>query len=574
MKIGFYCCLLFFQSLLSNAQVRTDVLVPMRDGVQLAADIYLPDGAGPFPVLLSRTPYNKIRGASRAAKFNQYGYAVVLVDSRGIHASQGNWQPYVTEAIDGYDTQEWIAKQPWCDGNIGMFGTSYPGFTQLLPAPYRSNSVKAIVPVAAQSDNYGSIWYTDGLYHLALALRWGANQASLASGGNPPSINWMQVMRYLPVKSALGAFGLESPFVSQTIKHSTYDDFWKSMSVRDVYSEMDVPAFHVTGWYDDLVHETIVNFLSMQSHSRSKHARRWQKLLIGPWGHGLPREAVYGDVNFGPNMLIDSDKLHLNWYDYHLKGIDNGLNEEAPIRIFVMGANVWRDEYEWPLERVERSRFYLNSSGGANSRFGDGSLDLELSSKSDADTYRYDPRNPVPTYGGSGCCGGGLTPHGPLDQRVNQQRQDVLVYTTDILEKDIEVTGAIELQLFFRTDVPDTDFFATVSDVYPNGKAILVAEAMQRMRYRKSIEAPNWLNLNQVYEVKMQFWETSNVFKAGHRIRLHLTSSNFPRFDRNLNAAVPIGEGLDADIVVATHVIYHNQELPSSLYLPVVPNSK
>ena len=570
--LSLFCfCVCIFRASVAASEVRENVPIPMRDGVKLAADVYLPDGSGPFPVLLSRTPYDKTRGRDRAERLMRHGYGVVIVDSRGIYQSEGEWRPYVTEADDGYDTQEWIGRQSWCDGTIGMFGTSYPGFTQLLPAPQRSEYVKAIVPVAAQSDNYGSIWYTDGLYHLALALRWGASQAALAAGGARPDVNWMPLMMHLPVKDALGQLGLESPFVSQTLEHETYDNFWRKMSIRHLYHEMDVPAFHITGWYDALVHETIVNFTNMRATSRSAHARRWQKLLIGPWGHGFPRSSRYGDVDFGSGALIDVDGLHLRWYDYHLKGSENGLDAEAPIRIFVMGDNVWRDEEAWPIERVQPTRFYLRSDGAANTRFGDGGLSRAPPGEDRPDTYRYDPRNPVPTYGGSGCCGGGLTPHGPRDQSVNQQRQDVLVYATEPLTDDLEVTGAIELRLFFETNVPDTDFFATVSDVYPDGRAILIAEGMVRTRYRDSVKEPRWLEPNETHEVVVAFWETSNVFKAGHRVRLHVTSTNFPRFDRNLNAAKPVGEGTEADITVATHRIHHDEKHPSSLLLPVVP---
>ncbi len=563
--------LLLSASLEAQIRRQIDVRIPMRDGVELTADIYLPEGEGAFPVLLSRTPYDKTRGARRAEEFVEHGYAVVVVDSRGIHGSGGAWSPYVTEAEDGYDTQEWIGRQSWCDGNIGMYGSSYPGFTQLLPAPFRSEFVKAVVPIAAQSDNYGSIWYTNGLYHQALALRWGASQAALAAGGERPEVNWMRLMTHLPVKDALAQVGLESPFVSGTLRHSTYDDFWRRMSIRHLYEEMDVPALHITGWYDDLVHETILNFTRMQEKSRSEHARRWQKLLIGPWGHGWPSSSRHGDIDFGEAMMLDREAIHRRWYDYHLKAIDNGLDEEAPIRIFVMGENRWRDEHEWPLARARATRLYLRSGGAAKTRFGDGRLVETRPSNERPDTFRYDPRNPVPTYGGSGCCGGGLTPHGPLDQRVNQQRQDVLVYTTAPLEADLEVTGAIELRLFFSTDVPDTDFFATISDVYPDGRAILVAEGMLRARFRDSLEAPEWLTPGETYEVAIPFWETSNVFKQGHRLRLHLTSSNFPRFDRNLNIAKPVGEGKEADIRVATQTIYHNAERASYLLIQVIP---
>ena len=525
------------------AQVQRDVAVPMRDGVTLAADIYLPAEDGPFPVLLSRTPYDKRRGEREATFYTQHGYAVVLMDSRGLYASEGEWRPYVDEARDGYDTQTWIGEQPWCNGKIGMFGTSYPGFTQLLPAPYRSPYVKALVPVAAQSDNFGSIWSTDGLYHLATALSWGTRQRAIATDQRMPAVNWMRVMSQLPLRTAMDHIGIHSPFVADTLSHDRYDDFWRQMSVRHRYAEMDVPALHVTGWYDDLTAETLRNYVGMRKLSRSEHSRRWQRLLIGPWGHGVRTDPAYGDVDFGPQMAIDMRALHLRWFDHHLKGIANGLAEEAPVRIFVMGENVWRDEQEWPLSRAHSMELFLHSDGAANTRFGDGALTVEPPGDEPPDQYAYDPRHPVPTYGGHGCCGAGLTPLGPLDQRVTQQRQDLLVYTTEPLAADTEVTGAAEVRLFFSTDVVDTDLFATLSDVRPDGHAIQITEGAIRTRFRDSLEHPSLLTPGETHEISIRLWETSNVFKQGHRIRLHITSSNFPALQQEPQLRQATGGG-------------------------------
>jgi putative CocE/NonD family hydrolase len=349
------------------------------------------------------------------------------------------------------------------------------------------------------------------------------------------------------------------------------------MSIQDKYADMDVPAYHLTGWYDDLTHDTIANFVNMRKQSRSEHARRWQKLLIGPWGHGVRSDPKYGDMDFGPQMLTDLRKLHLHWYDYHLKGTQNGLDKEAPIRIFVMGQNAWRDEQEWPLARARSTRWYLHSDGTANTRMGDGTLSEKAPATELSDKYAYDPRFPVPTYGGHGSGGGGITRdgafsiQGPMDQRSTQQRHDVLVYTSDVLGVDTEVTGAAELSLFFSTNVTDTDFFATLSDVYPDGRAILITEGAMRTRYRESIEKTRLLTPNQPYQLKIPLWETSNVFKAGHRIRLHITSSNFPRFNRNLNSGKAMAEETEQDIRVAQQVILHDSQHPSSLLLPVIP---
>ena len=555
-----------------EVRVERNALVPMSDGVRLAADVYLPEGDGPFPVLLTRTPYNKDRGERAARRYAAEGYAVVVMDSRGIYASRGDWLPYTTEARDGYDTQQWVGEQEWSNGKIGMYGTSYPGFTQLLPARFRSPYVKAIVPIAAQSDNFGSIWSTNGLYHLALGLSWGTRQEAIATEQTMPELTWMQAMNHLPLNTVMDEVGVYSEFVANTIRHEAYDDFWRQMSVRDDYDEMDVPAFHVTGWYDDLVSETILNFTNMRERSRSELARRWQKLLIGPWGHGVRPNSIYGDADFGVEVTdVNAFDFHMRWFDYHLKDIDNGLDEEAPIRIFVMGENVWRDEWEWPLSRAESQTLYLASGGAANTRFGNGVLRAEEPDGAVSDRYRYDPRNPVPTYGGHGCCGAGTTPDGPLDQRATQQRQDILVYTTDELSGDIEVTGTVELRLFFSTDVRDTDFFATLSDVRPDGRTILITEGALRTRFRNSIERAQLLTSGEVYEVTIPMWETSNVFKEGHRIRLHVTSSNFPRFARNLNSGKPLGEEAETDIRVATQTIYHDAARPSALVLPVIP---
>jgi putative CocE/NonD family hydrolase len=561
----------------AGVKVETNVLVPMRDGVRLAADIYRPDREGKFPVLLSRTPYNKDGQRALAAYFAQNGYAAVVMDSRGLYASHGQWHPYVDEAQDGFDTQQWVGQQPWSDGKIGMFGTSYPGFTQLLPAPYRSAFVKAIMPVAAQSDNYGAIWSTNGIYHLALALSWGPQQQAIAEEKPRPAPSWVRVMNYLPLKSVMDMIGVYSQFVEDTMTHENYDDFWRKMSIRDKYTEMDVPAFHITGWYDDLTHETIQNFTQMRKQSRSEYARRWQKLLIGPWGHGIRTDPKYGEMDFGPQMTTDSRALHLHWYDYHLKGVQNGLDQEAPIRIYVMGENVWRDEQEWPLARAKATHFFLHSNGSANTRMGDGKLNDKTPAAEPSDKYVYDPRFPAPTYGGHGSGGGGITPdsafsiNGPMDQRSIQQRNDVLVYSTDALTDDVEVTGEIDLNLFFSTDVRDTDFFATISDVYPDGHAVLITEGGVRARFRESFEKPTLLTPNEVYKINIPIWETSNVFKKGHRIRLHVTSSNFPRFNRNLNSGKPMAEETEQDIRVANQIVLHDAAHPSELVLPVIP---
>ena len=558
------------------APTQSDVPVPMRDAVALGADVYLPPGAGPFPVLLTITPYGKTGAGRVAAAQLERGYAVVAVDSRGLRASKGKWEPYIHEAQDGFDVQQWVAKQAWCNGRIGMFGTSYPAYTQVAPAQYRQPNVKALVPISAQSDNYGSVWSSDGILHLAFSPVWAMQQEAIATNQRASAVDWTKVIWSLPLKNIPSMTGgVFSPFLADVIAHESHDDFWRRMSLRDKYGEMDVPAFHVTGWYDDLSMETQINFIGMSAKSKSEHARRWQKLLIGPWGHGVPRltdpSFVFGDVDFGPNVKIDFQAMQAKWLDYHVKGVQNGLEQEAPVSIFVMGANVWRDEHEWPLARARATPYYLHSKGMANTRFGDGALSTEAPGDEPADRYRYDPRNPVPTYGGHGCCDYSFAAMGPLDQRVNQQRSDVLVYSTAPLTEDTEVTGIVEAKLVFSTDVPDTDFFVTLSDVYPDGRAIDITEGQARARFRAGNEKPTLVTPNREETISIKLWGTSNVFKQGHRIRVHITSSNFPRFNRNLNSGKPMAEETEADIRVANTSILHSATKASAIILPIVP---
>jgi putative CocE/NonD family hydrolase len=553
-----------------------NVMIPMRDGIKLGADVYLPQGSGPFPVLLTLTPYGK-SGSGRGAGANlARGYAVVAVDSRGLRTSEGKWEPYIHEGRDGYDIQQWVAKQPWSNGKIGMFGTSYPAYTQVAPAQYRQPNVKALVPVSAQSDNYGSVWSSDGILHLAFAPTWAARQEAIALKQPDPVADWTKIAWTLPLKSIPAMTGaIRSQFLADVITHESHDAFWKAMSLRDKYGEMDVPALHVTGWYDDLSAETQTNFIGMSAKSRSEHARKWQRLLIGPWGHGVPRISdsgfVYGDVDFGKDVRIDFPAMQARWFDYHLKGVENGLDKEAPVKIFVMGANKWRDEREWPIARARPTRYYLHSKGFANTRFGDGVLSTEAPRDEPADKYRYDPRNPVPTYGGHGCCDYAFAAMGPLDQRVNQQRPDVLVYTTPVLTEDTEVSGIVEAQILFTADVPDTDFFVTLSDVFPDGKAIAITGGQARARFRKSQERATPLVPGQQDSVTVRLWGTSNQFKKGHRIRIHITSSNFPRYARNLNSGKPAADETEADIRVANLTIHHTGARASSIVLPIVP---
>ena len=549
--------------------MKIDVGVPARDGVLLSTDIYLPKSGGPFPVLLLRTIYDNQSAyhMPSVARFVERGYAVAMQDCRGRFDSGGEFNPYFQEAEDGYDTQEWIGAQSWCDGNIGTFGSSYVGFTQTQTAPLRSRYLKALVPAVSQQDNFGHL-YIDGALQLHTAINWINMSGRTMQTGTRNVMNHEEFYRRLPLVSALDDF-VDLPFYRDIIRHYTFDDFWKSYSMRFKYEEVEAPAYIVTGWYDNLLHDGFKLFHGWSTRSRTPETRRLSKLLVGPWSHGnIGSSAPYGTVGFGADAELDFQEEQLRWYDRRLKGMENGIDDEPPIRIFVMGENVWRSEREWPLARAQDTRYYLHSRGGANSTSGVGWLSTTPPGEEPADGFTYDPESPVPTLGGQ-IMAIQMTVSGPWDRRPVERRDDVLVYSTDPLEHDVEVTGPVSLTLHASSSARDTDFTGTLVDVHPDGKAIIICEGLLRARFRESIERPSLMEPGKVYELRVDMWETSNVFRAGHRIRLEVSSSNFPRYDRNLNTGNQ--PGMDAEMRVAEQTIYHDAPRPSHLTLPVVP---
>ena len=404
-------------------RIQLDVKVPMRDGVNLSTDIYLPPDGGPFPTLLVRTIYDNqadwcIDMAKRAVP---QGYAVVMQDCRGRFDSDGEFSPYFQEPEDGYDTQEWIGAQEWCDGNIGMFGSSYIGYTQSMTAPLRSKYLKALVPVNSQQDNFGH-WRVDGPLQLHVAVNFLMMTGRTMQRGARSMMNWEEICRRLPLISALDDIA-DIPFYRQAIEHYTFDDFWKAYSVRDRYGDIDAPAFIMTGWYDNLLHEGFKLFRGWSQEARSPEARRSSKLLVGPWTHG--------DRDLPPGEFFDYIGEQLRWNDRRLKDIDNGIDDEPPIRIWVMGENEWRFENEWPLARTRYTDYYIHSAGGANTLLGDGTLSTDAPGAEPPDTYSYDPEDPVESLGGQIM---GLGVSGPMDRRPVERRADVLVYTTEPLD--------------------------------------------------------------------------------------------------------------------------------------------
>lgn len=531
-------------------KIEKNVRIPLRDGVTLAADVYRPDAEGLFPALVQISYY--VTGPGQAEFLAPRGYVCVLANSRGRGGSEGQWDPYVNEPRDGYDVQQWVGQQPWCSGAVGMFGQSYNAFTQTMSAPLASPHLKCIVPVEGQQSFFGH-QYNDGVLQLNVVFTHGlfATGATGLQGHIPiRDPHFLQ----LPLMSAADKVPHpQAQRIKLWMQHACYDEHWKSFSVKDKYDRIQAPAYFSTGWYDNLVHENFRNFQGFREQGGSEAARRGTRLRVGPGVHG---------ANQLPNVE------YLRWYDYWLKGLPTGIDKEPPLRIFVMGAGKWRDEYEWPLARTRCTKFYLHSGGHANSLRGDGRL-LTTPPTADApsDSFVYDPANPVYTLGGQISTNPEVW--GPQDRQSVQAREDVLVYTTEPLPEDTEVTGPIEVRLCAASTAVDTDFTATLTDVHPDGRAIHICEGIRGVTFRESLEQPTPIVPGQVYEYSISLWETSQVFAQGHRIRLEISSSNFPRYARNQNTGLPLGTS--AEIKTAAQTIFHDAAHPSHLILPLIP---
>lgn len=529
------------------------VPVPTQDGVNLAAHVYRPDAPGKFPTLMLLRYFRAPFQNEHAEYFAKRGYAVALVDSRGRYDSGGTWVPYVNEPRDGYDAQQWLGQQPWSNGEIGTMGISYNGFTQVMPAPLGSPYLKCLVPRENQQTNFGHL-YNDGVMQLNMVFEFGL---FTKQGSQTQKILPSQDPHYrrLPLMAAVDDFP-QVEHVKDWFAHAKYDEYWQAYGIKEKYGQIQVPAYFMTGWYDNLVHEGWRNFKGFTEEGGSEAARKGTKILVGPW--------VHGGTNSYPELL----DVELRWYDFWLKGIQNGIDTEPPIKIFVMGPDVWRFENEWPLARTRFTKVYIRSSGKANGDQGDGTLMPSPARDEPPDRYVYDPEDPVPTLGGQ------ISTHGEIrgrkDRSSVQSRKDILVYTSEPLERDMEVTGPVDFKLYAASSAVDTDWTATLSDLHPDGQAIHVCEGIRGGRFRDSLETPKLIEPGKVYEYSISLWETSYVFKAGHRIRLEISSSNFPRFARNQNIGEPLGTS--DKIVVAKQTVYHNAQYPSHLVLPVIPS--
>jgi putative CocE/NonD family hydrolase len=575
--------------------VDRNVPIPMRDGVLLKADVYRPDIQTRVPAIVSRLPYNKDvllmqSFAIHAIRAAEAGFAVVYQDTRGRFESEGEFYPFVYEGQDGYDTVEWVAAQPWCNGGVGMTGASYFGATQWLAAAEQPPHLKAICPIVTTSEYYESWTYQGGAFQLGFTLLWTLNDLAsenarrLALIGLTESDMMARLLlatdrmdqqyQNLPLSDLPVLRGSQAAdFYSDWIAHATQDEYWHSIAINRRYNQIRVPAFNIGGWYDLFLHGTLENFARMRQEGGTEVARNGQRLLIGPWAHGA-FSGTYPEHGFGifsSADIVDLTGLQLPFFAHHLKGEDNGINQQPPVRLFVMGENRWRDEEEWPLARTQYIPWYLHSDGDAG--HAGGLLSPNMPGQEPRDVYLYDPRNPTPTIGGPTFLPGlalGANA-GPRDQAPAEVRPDVLVYTSAPLEQPLEVTGPLVVYLYAASSAPDTDFVVRLCDVYPDGASRILAEGILRARFREGYHQPRPIVPGQVYKYQINLVATSNLFQIGHRIRLDVTSSSFPRFDRNPNTAKPLGQDKAEDLQPALQTIFHDAEHPSHVLLPVIP---
>jgi len=606
-----------------NVEFRSDVMVPMRDGIQLAADIFLPaqEGkarSGRFPALLMRTPYGKdVRVAPFGRYFAAQGYVVVVQDVRGRYKSQGHWRPWYDDGRDGYDTAAWIGRQSWSDGGIGTLGTSYEGGTQQTLAIADAPNLKAMIPLFSVS-NVGRY----GVRHNgAFELRWFNWVFSMGEPGGDPNLIAVaaaraasdpahaaalaqlvrevpEYVRALPLRPGTTPLRYAPDYESWLIgamSHGGGDAFYRDMGVEvvdhlDDYK--DIPVYHVTGWYDSWSLQVAnLNYPGLRAHKKSL-----QRLIVGPWTHSRPGLSYAGDAQFTPDAAIDLNAFELRWFDRWLKGIDNGVDREPPVRIYVMGGGDahktaegrvfvggrWRDEKEWPLARAKFTPYFLHPGGVLASH--------SPTAAAPPSTYRFDPAHPVPTLGGNLSSQGALASAGATDQRCRRDlwtcadeaplsaRKDILVFATAPLAQDLEITGPLVVKLWASSDSPDTDFTAKLIDVYPPsadfpaGIDLNIGDGIVRARFRDGpTSEARMLEPGKAYELTIEMYPTSILLRRGHRIRLDISSSNFPRFDVNPNTGEPLNDNRSSRI--AENTVYLDPAHPSRILLPVIPTA-
>ena len=568
--------------------VEKSVTVPLRDGVKTYGDLYRPLGIGPVPAVVSRTPYNKEvagqgGGGLSPLKSAERGYAVLVVDTRGRASSEGEFRPFETEGPDGYDTVEWAAAQPWCDGNVALHGGSYGGVTALLGARERPPSLRCVIATSTGDDYYDGWIFSGGAFQLGFAATWTMTLAStslilrpdyasrvtpelqaelrrtIAAGLEPL---WTRPLSALPGVSAASV----APWWSTWLEHERRDGYWAGLSPSGHYDSFEVPILHVGGWFDVFGTGAVRNYQGITAAGRTD-----QLLVVGPWAHTESGPAL-GEMTFGRTGAREAADIvgeTNRFLERHLRpGVQAAPANSSPVRYFLMGANEWRLDSSWPPADARPLRLYLASGGKANTMHGDGALlDQPPTNGASSDRYVYDPDRPVQTHGGP-IVHMAIGPAGPLDQRRIEERDDVLCYTTPPLEQPVTVAGLVRASLWAVSDCPDTDWTAKLVEVLPDGRAVGICDGVIRARFRNSLEDPELLEPGRPERYEITLGHVAHRFAAGHRVRLEISSSNFPRFDRNPNNGEPLGAASQARI--ATQHVLHDESHRSHLEFDVL----
>lgn len=564
--------------------VERNVGLRLEDGVRLRADVYRPGGKGPWPVLLTRLPYDKTEAAANLgfahpAWYASQGYIVVAQDVRGRFASEGQFYPLRHEAADGRESVEWAARLEGSSGRVGMYGFSYGGMTQLLAATLRPPSLACFCPGFAPSQFYDGCLYNQGALALAFAAGWStllaqetarregdaAALADLQAGYRQAMSNFWT----LPLRDFPPLQGGRAPFFADWLAHSSDDDYWAPWSIEADYGRLVAPGLHIGGWYDVFLSGTVRNFLGLRAGAGDEAARRSQKLLIGPWYH-MPWHPLAGfggdpfDGRTGANLV---DDWQIRWFDHFLKGRENGVLDK-PVTVYEMGRG-WRDLDGWPPSQCRPQEFFLHSRGRANSALGDGWLSIEPPGEEPPDVFTYSPHLPVLSAGGHSCCRPFMAPMGPADQAPIEIGKTVLVYTSPPLEREMSLLGPVSLTLFAASDAPDTDFTARLCRVDPGGRSTNLQEGIVRARFRESLSRPSPITPGRVYEYRIDLGPVGVRLAAGQRLRLDVSSSDFPMWERNLNTGGRLGEEGPLAARTATQTVLHTPACPSRLSLPV-----
>ncbi len=543
-----------------------EVGISMRDGVELAADVYMPvKSALPAPAIVQSTPYDKSNSslfASEARFFQNQGYVFVIHDVRGRGKSEGEWRAFVNDGRDGHDVIEWVAAQPWCSGNIGTTGISYMGWTQWAAAAEHPPHLKCMVSTSAAGRWQQEIPYTSGVFQLYFGWWVYLVRRRLTEFHGISLIDWEEVLQRLPLEAIGNFIGPIGQTWRDMMDHNTLDEFWMALRFDNRYAQMDVPCLHVTGWFD--LEDLLGAFHHYESMVKNSPARDKQQLLVGPWSHINSRfpHSSYAGIEFGAEAAVEMDQVHLRWFDYWLKGVDNGVLNDPPVRLFETGTNVWRDRDRWPLGKRQES-LYLRFDGR------EGRLTVEPAPTEDPiRSYRYDPIDPAPTqidvrkYPIEDI---------PLDQGPVEGRPDIVVYTSAELAEEFVVSGWPYLELYAASDCDDTDWHIKLTDVSPDGRSLKVTQGCLRASYRDSLRHPSPLVPGKVHRFNVEIWPVHHAFLLGHRIRVTVTSSDFPWFARSLNRFGPIAT-LD-NPRVAINSLYHAAAYPSRIRLPIVRGS-